>query len=86
MDVRSLSPLEDIAEGIPVHPSPCPECGSSRVAWILYGYPAGDLIWFATEIEGGYEIAGRLFTIGGCVLMGDDPEFRCLDCSMGVGS
>lgn len=66
-------------------PWPCPECGSKRVAWILYGYPDEFFVReLSTGVEGGYEIAGRLFTIGGCVLMGDDPDFRCLDCSAGI--
>ena len=81
--VKSL--LEEMAEGIPVCPLRCPDCDSARVAWILYGYPCTQMIEFADEVEGGYELADRLFTIGGCVLLGDDPDFRCLDCSAGIG-
>jgi hypothetical protein len=54
-------------------PSKCPECGSLRIARILYGYPA----WSA-ELEADMK-AGRI-AIGGCCITGDDPKWKCMEC------
>ena len=49
----------------------CPDCGSSGVVPIAYGYPTGEM-W--EEAERG-EIA-----IGGCIVAPDNPDWRCNDC------
>jgi len=54
-------------------PSKCPECGSLRIARILYGYPA-----YSVELEADMK-AGRI-AIGGCCITGDDPASKCLEC------
>lgn len=56
------------------------------MAWIYYGYPMRFYLDLATEVEeGSYDLGGRLFTLGGCVVMDDAPGFRCLDCSADIG-
>ena len=54
-------------------PSKCHECGSLRIARILYGLPA----WSA-ELEADLK-AGRV-AIGGCCITGDDPAWKCMEC------
>ena len=54
-------------------PSRCPECGSLRIAIILYGYPA-----YSAELEADMK-AGRI-AIGGCEITGDDPACKCVEC------
>lgn len=56
-------------------PANCPNCGSSRVVEILYGFPDGSAF---EEAE-----AGRL-VLGGCCVGSDDPEWHCLDCSLDI--
>jgi hypothetical protein len=54
-------------------PGPCPACGESHPAKILYGY----LFW-----NDGLEEAidrGEI-TLGGCVIGTDDPAWRCNKC------
>jgi len=58
-------------------PSKCPECGSFRVARILYGFPA-----YSAELEADIK-AGRV-TIGGCCITGDDPVWKCMDCEVEI--
>ena len=53
-------------------PRVCPNCGSSRIAPILYGEPGlGEL---GADIE-----AGRV-VLGGCLLGEDSPRYHCLAC------
>ncbi len=54
-------------------PSKCPECGSLRIARILYGFPA-----YSAELEADLK-AGRV-AIGGCCITGDDPAWKCMEC------
>lgn len=54
-------------------PSKCPECGSERIARILYGEPMG-----SEELMADMK-AGRI-ALGGCCITGDDPAWRCLEC------
>ena len=51
----------------------CPSCGSKKCARILYGYLA-----YSKELERDLD-AGKV-VIGGCVVTGNDPNWRCLDC------
>lgn len=52
----------------------CPFCGSEKSARILYGYPV-----FSEQLKRDLEL-GKVI-LGGCVISGNDPEWRCLDCS-----
>jgi len=54
-------------------PRKCPECGSTKIARILYGYPA-----FSDELRRELK-AGRV-VLGGCCITGDDPHWQCVDC------
>ena len=49
----------------------CPECLAKEGVDIIYGYPTDTTLksWQNKEIE-----------LGGCVISGDDPEFKCLKC------
>ena len=60
-----------------IQPSKCPECGSLRVARILYGYPV-----YSAELEADMK-AGRI-AIGGCCITGDDPKWKCMECETGI--
>lgn len=51
----------------------CPDCGSGKVARILYGLPE-----FDDELERKIE-AGEV-VLGGCVITGDDPTRCYLEC------
>jgi hypothetical protein len=57
----------------PNPPAVCPTCGSPRVARILYGLPA-----FSEELE--RALQEGTVALGGCVVTGDDPDWRCLAC------
>lgn len=56
----------------------CPKCGSSNVAWILYGEPC-----LTKELKADLD-AGRV-CLGGCCIFGDDPEWHCNDCETEFG-
>ena len=54
-------------------PSICPDCGSKKVARILWGMPE----WspkMQNEID-----QGKLI-LGGCVVSDRDPKWQCVDC------
>lgn len=51
--------------------SKCPECGSSRTARIVYGYPSPELIEQASRGE---------VVLGGCVIWPEQPVRACLAC------
>ena len=54
-------------------PDNCPECGSERIAKILYGMPA-----FSDELK--KQIYEGQIVLGGCCITEDDPVWRCVDC------
>jgi hypothetical protein len=54
-------------------PDRCPECGSEKVASILYGLPM-----FDEELERRLN-AGEV-VLGGCCVLGDDPLWQCMEC------
>jgi len=54
-------------------PRKCPECGSGRIAKILYGMPA-----FSEKLENNLN-AGRI-VLGGCCVTLDDPVWQCVEC------
>ena len=49
----------------------CPKCGSCEVLQIIYGLPGKSLM--DEERRGEVEL-------GGCVITGNDPNFRCKSC------
>ena len=51
----------------------CPRCASRNVARILRGYPI-----FSDDLQARLD-QGEL-VLGGCLVMGDDPDFRCHTC------
>ena len=53
----------------------CPRCASRGIARIMYGYPI-----FDDELQA--QLDSREIVLGGCVLIGDDPEFRCHKCGL----
>ena len=59
-------------------PKKCPECGSKRVAEILYGMPA-----FSDKLERDLEV-GRI-DLGGCCVTDNDPEWQCVECEHAWG-
>jgi len=57
-------------------PRKCPECGSTRIAEIFYGFPDFEAI--KDDLE------SKRITLGGCCLTDDDPSWRCLACETDI--
>ena len=53
------------------HRRVCPQCGSSNIAYILYGMPTPEAM---KKVEEGK------WVLGGCCIMGDSPKWHCKDC------
>ena len=68
---KSKPPQEDASGGPRREETPCPNCSSSRVVPILYGYPMGPMV---DEVERGEAV------LGGCLMSGNDPMKFCLNC------
>jgi hypothetical protein len=49
----------------------CPECSSERMIPVVYGLPTPELFQRAASGE---------VALGGCVVFGNDPGWRCSDC------
>ena len=58
----------------------CPVCGQRAGAQIFYGMPAPDCGELMKAEEDG------LIVLGGCVIYGDDPKWRCTKCGHGWGN
>jgi len=58
-------------------PKKCPECGSSKVARVLYGRPA-----FSADLQIAID-SGKII-LGGCCKSSDDPKWQCMDCDVKV--
>lgn len=54
-------------------PRQCPECGSNKIARIIYGLQA-----YRPELE--RDLDNGKVVIGGCVITDCDPAWRCIDC------
>jgi hypothetical protein len=54
-------------------PDKCPECGSGKIAEILYGLPV-----FSPGLE--KKINEDKITLGGCCVSGNEPSWNCIDC------
>jgi hypothetical protein len=55
-------------------PSKCPVCNSEKIADILYGYPD-----FSEELDN--HIKSGDIVLGGCVVDGDEPAWKCIVCN-----
>jgi primosomal protein N' len=55
-------------------PAKCPECGSDKIADILYGLPA-----FSPSLE--KEIEDHEIVLGGCCVSVNDPTWVCVACN-----
>jgi len=55
-------------------PERCPECGSDKIADILYGLPD-----FSVGLQNELE-SGRI-ALGGCCVTGNDPAWQCNSCN-----
>ena len=55
-------------------PDKCPECGSIRIANILYGLPV-----FSSQLRKEKE-EGKI-VLGGCCVSNDDPSWQCVNCN-----
>lgn len=49
----------------------CPQCGSDRIARIVFGYPGQELMKLAQRRE---------VVLGGSWLSKEDPQWHCKDC------
>ncbi len=58
---------------VSARPNACPDCGAVPVAEILYGLPDG----IDREL-----LASGALVLGGCVITGDDPAWRCTQCGL----
>ena len=58
-------------------PRKCPQCGSAKIADILYGLPI-----FSPELDKSLK-EGKI-TLGGCVIRGDDPKWKCAECETDI--
>jgi hypothetical protein len=58
-------------------PERCPACGSKKIAEILYGKIA-----MTPEIEQQVQ-RGEVY-LGGCIITGDDPRWKCLICKANI--
>ena len=58
-------------------PRKCPQCGSSRIANILYGMPE-----FSPEFE--KRIEDGKIALGGCCISNDDPVWKCVECEADI--
>jgi primosomal protein N' len=55
-------------------PDKCPECGSVKIADILYGLPT-----FSASLE--KKIEDHKIVLGGCCVSGNDPTWVCVACN-----
>ena len=58
-------------------PEKCPQCGCTPVAEILYGFPD-----FSGDLE--QQLDTNEIVLGGCCISGDDPEWQCPRCFLGI--
>lgn len=55
----------------------CPKCETPNPLEIVYGFPSNEMQ--VAETEGS-------IALGGCVLQGDDPAYRCRQCGEQFGT
>lgn len=56
-------------------PVKCPDCAGKKVVHIMYGYPTDETIENANDGS---------FVMGGCVVSGCDPSWRCTACGASI--
>ena len=54
-------------------PKVCHECGSEKIARILYGLPV-----YTEDIS--KKVENNEIVLGGCCITKDDPSWQCTDC------
>ncbi|HSO35684.1 MAG TPA: ASCH domain-containing protein [Labilithrix sp.] len=70
-------PVQALLEPERPPPPECPVCGAGKAIPIVYGLPGPEL-WADVE-RGDAEL-------GGCVVCGDEPTWRCRECAAAFGS
>jgi len=60
-------------------PKTCPDCGSNKIARILWGMPA-----MSPKMQRDID-QGKLI-LGGCVVLEPDPKWQCVDCGVRIYS
>jgi primosomal protein N' len=58
-------------------PDKCPNCGSDKIADILYGLPA-----FSPSLE--KMIEDQEIVLGGCCVSDEDPTWKCTACKTNI--
>ena len=58
-------------------PRKCPACGSTKVASILYGFPAYD-----EKMQ--KDLKDGKIVLGGCCVNHDDPVWQCAECDVQI--
>ncbi len=61
-------------------PGKCPQCGSSKIARIMYGLPDFSSGELKKDIE-----EGRI-VLGGCIVGPDSPRWECKGCGARMGT
>ncbi len=82
MQARHETPKEGHAKGSIVlrKPNKCPDCGSIRIARIMYGLPD----FSSEELKKAVE-EGRI-VLGGCIVGPDSPRWECKGCGARMGT
>jgi hypothetical protein len=55
------------------NPHKCPECGSEKIARILYGLPS-----FSESLR--KRLENNEVVLGGCCITVNDPSWKCVHC------
>jgi ribosomal protein L37AE/L43A len=76
------TPKEEHAKGSIVlrKPNKCPDCGSIRIARIMYGLPDFSSEELKKDVE-----EGRI-VLGGCIIAPDSPRWQCKGCGARMGT
>ena len=64
----------------PAKPETCPECGSNRIADILYGLPHYGYPDLRRDLD-----EGRI-VLGGCLVESGQPRWFCMSCRVPLGT
>jgi hypothetical protein len=59
-------------------PEFCPNCGSKKIAQILYGLYRN----YSPELK--QKVKDGKIVFGGCCITDDDPSWRCIDCNANI--
>jgi len=58
-------------------PNKCPECGSKKVATILWGLPLMN-----QKVE--RDLKEGKIVLGGCIITENDPVWQCIECDVQI--